>query len=82
MRRPRHLPATPQRRQVEAMAGYGVPEEDIATFINIDPKSLRKHYRRELDTGHGANNRLLVAFVGGRSIRGSKRGTPRQIRGS
>ena len=34
------------------MAGYGVPETDIAGVIGIDPKTLRKHYRSELDHGH------------------------------
>ncbi len=34
------------------MAGYGVPEYDIARVLGIDPKTLRKHYRDELDTGH------------------------------
>jgi hypothetical protein len=37
---------------VEAMAGYGVPEADIAGVLGIDPKTLRKHYRHELDHGH------------------------------
>ncbi len=34
------------------MAAYGVPEPDIARVVAIDPKTLRKHYRDELDTGH------------------------------
>jgi hypothetical protein len=34
------------------MAGYGIPEPDIARVLGIDPKTLRKHYREELDTGH------------------------------
>ena len=34
------------------MAGYGVPEADIAGVLAIDPKTLRKHYRGELDHGH------------------------------
>ena len=34
------------------MAGYGVPEADIALVLRIDPKTLRKYYRDELDTGH------------------------------
>jgi len=50
--RPRHQPDDDQRRQVEAMAGYGVPEVDIALVIAIDPKTLRKHYRKELKMGH------------------------------
>ena len=34
------------------MAGYGVAEADIARVVGIDPKTLRKHYRDELDNGH------------------------------
>jgi hypothetical protein len=40
-----------QRRTVRAMAGFGVPQEDIATFLDIDAKTLRKHFRAELDRG-------------------------------
>jgi len=40
------------RRNVEALAGYGVPEADIAGVIGIDPKTLRKHYPQELRYGH------------------------------
>jgi len=51
MARPTHQPLPALRRQVEAMAGYGVPEIDIGRVIGIDPKTLRKHYRDELDQG-------------------------------
>jgi len=51
MGRRAHRPDPVSRRQVEAMAAYGVPEADIATVIGIDPKTLRRHYRQELDTG-------------------------------
>jgi hypothetical protein len=34
------------------MAGCGVPEADIAVVIGIASKTLRKHFRAELDTGH------------------------------
>ena len=34
------------------MAGYGVPESDIAGVVGVSPKTLRKHYRSELDHGH------------------------------
>jgi hypothetical protein len=40
-----------QPRTVRAMSGFGVPQEDIATFLDIDPKTLRKHFRLELDHG-------------------------------
>ena len=51
MGRRAHKPDPGQRRQTEAMAACGVPEVDIAKVIGIDPKTLRKHYRQELDTG-------------------------------
>jgi len=44
-------PTEEQRRTMRAMAGYGVPQDDIATLLEIDPKTLRKHFRRELDRG-------------------------------
>ena len=34
-----------------ASAAYGVAEVDVAKVVGIDPKTLRKHYRDELDTG-------------------------------
>jgi hypothetical protein len=52
MARRGHVPDPIARRQVEALAGYGVPEIGIAGMIGIDPKTLRKHYRSELDFGH------------------------------
>ena len=52
MGRRAHQPDLVIRRQVEAMAGYGVPATDIAGVIGVDPKTLRKHYRDELKHGH------------------------------
>lgn len=51
MSRPMHEPTPKERRHVEAMAGYGVPQEDIAKVVGIDAKTLRLHYREEIDTG-------------------------------
>ena len=48
MGRRAHKPDPAQRRQVEAMAAYGIPEYDIARVLAVDPKTLRKHYRDEL----------------------------------
>jgi hypothetical protein len=56
MGRPSHRPDEDMRRQVEALAGYGVREDEIAEFIGIDPKTLRKHYRSELRRGHTKAN--------------------------
>jgi hypothetical protein len=45
------------------MAGYGVPEADIARVVGIDPKTLRKHYRDELDTGHIKATAKVAEFL-------------------
>jgi hypothetical protein len=44
-------PTEDQRRTVRALSGFGVPQPDIATHVGIDPKTLRKHFREELDRG-------------------------------
>jgi hypothetical protein len=43
--------ATEQQRQLtQSMAAYGIPQESIAKVIGVrSPKTLRKHFRRELD---------------------------------
>ena len=51
MGRRAHKPDPFLRRQVEAMAAFGIPEQNIARVVAIDAKTLRKHYREELDTG-------------------------------
>jgi hypothetical protein len=56
MARPSHKPEPNQRRQVETLAGFGIPEAEIAGMVQIDPKTLRKHYRQELDHGHTKAN--------------------------
>ena len=44
-------PNDEQRRLVRAMAGFGIPQTDIAAHLDIDPKTLRKLFRLELDRG-------------------------------
>jgi len=45
------------------MAAYGIPEWDIARVVGIDPKTLRKHYRDELDTGHVKATAKVAEFL-------------------
>lgn len=56
-------PTDDQRRQVLTMTGFGVRQEEIATSLEIDKKTLHKHFRRELDTGMiEANVRVAQAL--------------------
>ena len=47
---PAYDPTPEQRKMVNAMASVGVPQEEISTVLGIDSKTLRKHFREELDT--------------------------------
>ena len=58
-----HRPDPSQRRQVEALAAYGIPEADISGVVGIDPKTLRKHYRDELNLGETKANAQVAGFL-------------------
>jgi len=46
-------------RKVEALAGYGIADADIARVLRVDAEVLRQTYREELETGHiKANSRV------------------------
>jgi hypothetical protein len=63
MGRRAHAPDPSQRRQVEALRAYGIPETDIARAVSIDPKTLRKCYREELDLGETKANAQVAGFL-------------------
>jgi hypothetical protein len=63
MSRRAHQPDLARRRQVEAMTAYGIPETDISRVVGIDPKTLRKHYRDELDLGSTKANAQVAGFL-------------------
>jgi len=44
-----HEPTKSKREAVKLHATVGTPQEVIADILSIDPKTLRKHYREELD---------------------------------
>ena len=49
-------PSQEQRRMARAMAGLGLPQEQIALLLEIDAKTLRKHFRDDLDRGMAEAN--------------------------
>lgn len=50
MARPEYSPTDKDRATVQTMAAYGIPQADIAAVLGCDEKTLRKHFRQELDT--------------------------------
>jgi hypothetical protein len=51
-----HKPTDAMRNSVEALAGVGTTHEEIARILGIDPTTLRKRYRVELDVGAAKAN--------------------------
>jgi len=55
--RPAFQPTEEQRRIVEAMVAFGIPEAEICGLIRkanrkpVDEKTLRKHFKEEIATG-------------------------------
>jgi hypothetical protein len=56
--RPAFEPTDAERKQVEAMSGYGLPIEQIAVLVRagIDTDTLRKHFATELIAGKAKAN--------------------------
>ena len=46
---PAYEPTEKDRKIVQAMASYGVPQEDIGRVIGVSHVTLRKYYQAELD---------------------------------
>ena len=56
--RPSFVPTDSERKQVEALSGYGLPIEQIAVLVRdgIDTDTLRKHFAQELISGKAKAN--------------------------
>ncbi len=63
--RPAFAPTEKQRGQVEAMAGYGIPEQAIADKFGIVRNTLRKHFEAELKNGATTANSIVGEFLFG-----------------
>jgi len=58
-RRP-HAPTDQTRQTVKGLIGCGFKVDDTAKMLAIDPKTLRKHYPAELETGHLTANAAVA----------------------
>src|SRR5690625_2528405 len=67
---PPHVPTRATRELVQLHTMVGTRQEAIASIIGIDPKTLRKHYRDELDQSKAKAN----ATIGGALFNKAKSG--------
>jgi hypothetical protein len=79
-RRP-FAPTDDHRRQVEALAAYGVPQDEICRLVvnpasgrPIDIKTLHRHFRDELDTGMTKANARVAESLFRQAV-----GSPAQV---
>ena len=63
MARPEYKPTEKDRAAVQTMAAYGIPQPDIAAVVGCDEKTLRKHFRQELDTAATQANARVAAAL-------------------
>lgn len=68
--KPPHEPTRATRELVQLHTMVGTTQETIASIIGIDPKTLRKHYRAELDQSKAKAN----ATIGGALFNKAKSG--------
>jgi hypothetical protein len=59
------------RREVQSLAARGVPQESIAAIVGCDAKTLRKHFRHELDRGMAEANSQVIGALFDNAIRGN-----------
>ena len=64
-------PTDDQRKQVEAMAGYGVPQPDIALVIGVSEMTLRKYFALELTVGVAKANARVGQSLFNQAINGN-----------
>lgn len=55
-----HQPTAEQRGMVKGYVACGTPQEDVAKILGIDPKTLREHYRDELDLSMAKANAMVA----------------------
>jgi len=69
---PTFEPTEKERQLVEQMCAVGIPQESICLVVRdgIDDKTLRKHFRRELDTAKVKANAKIGGTLFNKAIAG------------
>jgi hypothetical protein len=59
---PHFHPTDEDRTKIARMSRLGIPQTQIAIVFGIDPKTLRKHCRKELDQAIEANVKVATTL--------------------
>lgn len=74
--KPAHRPSKQRREKVELLAVAGTPNYIIADIMEIDPKTLSKYYKKELEQSLA----LCLAKVAGNAMQKAMNGDDGMIR--
>jgi hypothetical protein len=78
MSRPSFKPTKDQRKLVRSLAAIGVRQEHIASLIGIrSPKTLRKHFRRDIAKGTAEATATVAAAAYAMAVSGDYPGMTR-----
>lgn len=76
MARPSFQPTDEQRKLVEQFAAFGIPVEEMTNLVTdkngkpIDEKTLRKHFKAELETGRVKANAKVAMTLYSKALAG------------
>ena len=77
--RPVYEPTDKDRAFVRSMTMAGIQQEHIAETIGVDKKTLRKHFRDDLDHGRARANASVVANLYRQATKDDPRATTAAI---
>tara|TARA_R100001377_G_scaffold896_3_gene769 strand:- start:1299 stop:1724 length:426 start_codon:yes stop_codon:yes gene_type:complete len=71
-RKPSFKPTESERELVGQMSAVGIPQDSICLVVRdgIDPKTLRKHFRHELDTASVMANSKVAGTLYSKALAG------------
>jgi hypothetical protein len=71
MAKPAFVVSEALREKVSQLAGLGVTQDDIAKIVGCAPKTLRKHFRAELDRAAAEANATIAGCLFAAAMAGS-----------
>ena len=71
MGNPSHKPSDETRSLVKGFSAFGVPQSDIAKYLKLDPKTLRKHYPSEIEFGMMEANAKVAKSLYDQAVSGN-----------
>jgi len=69
-----HKPTEEQRAEVQRLSGVGISQLQVAILLDIDVKTLTKHYREDIDIGIAKSDSILAGALYRKAIEGDDLG--------